>query len=194
MTKFTLRSLCIGLLVCCFTTQVQCQERWKPTEEFTFYGIDYAQVRVFGAKESATKFVNAFTTINQLLLAERHKYRFRHRTAKKRKEITLRAVHERNSAIDPEELMLWETNGYMLSQEQLAEEVKILPVKEKEGIGLVVIAELLNKRRRCAHYHAVYFDIKTREIINARLLSGKARGFGVRNYWAHSVLKVLRKI
>ena len=53
-----------------------------------------------------------------------------------------------------------------------------------------MVAMLLNKADARATYQIVFFNTKTREI----LTNGKARGFGLRNYWAGSVHSAMKKL
>jgi len=39
----------------------------------------------------------------------------------------------------------------------------------------------------------IAFDIATRKILSKREVSGKAGGFGLRNYWAGSVYNIIKK-
>lgn len=188
-----LRNFCVGLFICLGCRAVaQNYEVLNGIDEFTFYGVDYAQVRVFGAREAAEDFVEVFPRINQLLLSEPEKYRVGKRSKKKVKAKTLSAVRQRNQTVNIDSLLLESTNYYVLFQDQIEEEIKSLPLNETEGIGLVVIAELLDKSKARGLYHVVFFDVKTRNIIETWRATGKAGGLGLRNYWANSLVKVLR--
>ena len=103
------------------------------------------------------------------------------------------AVNQVNEAIDPQELMT--TNAsYMLSEDQIKQIVNALPTQKKPGIGLVIIAKLLNKAEAYGSYQVVFFNTETKEIIQDWATGGKARGFGLRNYWAGSIHKVIRNL
>ena len=65
---------------------------------------------------------------------------------------------------------------------------------QTEGVGVVLVAKLLNKPMSKATYELITFDISTREILSKREVSGKAGGFGLRNYWAGSVYNIIKSI
>ena len=59
---------------------------------------------------------------------------------------------------------------------------------------LMIIAKLLNKAEAYGSYQVVFFNTETKEIIQDWATGGKARGFGLRNYWAGSIHKVIRNL
>lgn len=46
----------------------------KDIQSIKFYGVDYSQVKVFGADESPAQFKDAFRRINELFITEAKKY------------------------------------------------------------------------------------------------------------------------
>jgi hypothetical protein len=59
-------------------------------------------------------------------------------------------------------------------------------------MGLVFVAENLNKITQMGSYWVCFFDLGTKEIIDMQLKTGKAAGFGFRNYWAGSAFNVMK--
>ena len=160
----------------------------------TFYGVDYSLVRVYGASESPTQFRTAFAAINDLCITEPKKYDISKFTGKKLNEISLDAVSEVNHKINLHDLVTT-TPDYTLDATQITQAVRRLPIKKgAEGTGAVVVAQLLNKADNRGTYELVYFDVATREIIDGITLSGKAGGFGLRNFWAGSLYKALKDL
>ena len=64
----------------------------------------------------------------------------------------------------------------------------------KEGIGVLFIAECLNKSYEEAYFHFVAINMKTGEVLFHRRLRGEPSGFGLRNYWANSMYRIIRDI
>ena len=56
-----------------------------------------------------------------------------------------------------------------------------------------MIAKTHDKSEGRGIYELVVFDIATRDIITQKLVVGKARGFGLRNYWAHTIFNIIYK-
>ena len=108
----------------------------KDIQSIKFYGVDYSQVKVFGADESPAQFKDAFRRINELFITEAKKYNVGKQLKKEVTEISLDAVT----------------------------------------------------------YEVVFFNTETKEIIEEWITDGKARGFGLRNYWAGSIYSALKKL
>lgn len=65
---------------------------------------------------------------------------------------------------------------------------------EKQGIGLMFVAESLNKHREMGKYHFVAINLSNKNILLHEVFEGKAGGFGLRNYWARTVAEVIMEI
>lgn len=158
-----------------------------------FYGVDFSQAKALGAEETGEQFKQAFERINYLFIAEAKKYDVGKRLKIEVTETSLDAVNEINKAINSGELMT--TNSqYTLDDAQIANAIKALPiVSQDEKTGLVLLAVLLDKTKKKGSYQIVFFNTKTKEIISDKSVSGNAGGFGLRNYWAASVLNAIKK-
>ena len=77
----------------------------KDIQSIKFYGVDYSQVKIFGADESPAQFKDAFRRINELFITEAKKYNVGKQLKKEVTEISLDAVNQVNENIDLTELM-----------------------------------------------------------------------------------------
>lgn len=153
------------------------------------YGIDFSKVKICGADESSYQFAGAFQGINMLLLSESKKYDFERFLHHPIASIDLEPVQQKNATGNyisqfDKEVMITETDLRMLIDEY--------ELEATEGTGVVLVALLLDKTQSGAIYDVVFFDIATRELLAVHRMSGKAGGFGLRNYWARSVYEVLK--
>lgn len=158
-----------------------------------FYGVDYSMARVYGAKESPTQFKNTFTEINDLFLTQPNKFDISKFTGKRVEAVSLQAVNEVNGKINVRDL---ETTNreFTLDAEQITQAIRQLPIAKEAGTGVVLVAKLLSKADNNGSYQMVYFNTETKEIIDSFPINGKSMGFGLRNFWAGSVYKALKKI
>lgn len=157
--------------------------------EIKFYGVDYSLAKIFGAAETTEQFKSAFNGINNLFITEPKKYDVGKMVNKQVTEISLDAVKEVNGKVND----LFTTNkSYSLTEQQIDQAIRTLPIAKEQGTGLVVIAELLDKAENRGHYQVVFFNIETKSVIASWPANGKAKGFGLRNYWAASVYKALK--
>jgi hypothetical protein len=157
-----------------------------------WYGVDFSKAKAFAASEAGWEFKDAFDRINTLVIAEWNKYnpgRFLD------KDIAIRDISPTsrvNRDMDSAEITST-SSGYYISKDEVAEMVKLYQLKETEGTGLVVIGELLDKSTYMGTFIVVYFDIATREVLHGEGMTGKAHGFGLRNYWAGSLLEAMKR-
>lgn len=182
--------LVIALLVsvCSFA---QNKEILKDINSVQFYGVDFSHVKVYEAKESSEQFKIAFQDINNLFISESKKYNVAKALNREVAGIHVDNAKDRAYKINTKDLFT--TNAdYRLDENTIKEIVKSLDISEKEGTGVIIIAEILNKLQNRGYYRVVFFDIKTRNIIDSWNADGKARGFGLRNFWAYSVYNVLK--
>lgn len=169
----------------------QSKEAQKNIDKVVFYGVDYSKAKLIRVPESPGELKSAFLRINDLFYSEPKKFDIEKHLKKIAKRTTVEAVKERIEDMDEEEMKTSDLS-YALDSTTIKEMIKTLPTKETEGVGLIMICEKINKDQNRGYYHIAYFDIATREIIDTWRASGKAAGFGVRNFWATSVIKAMR--
>lgn len=182
--------LCLSVNLFCYGQE---KDALKDIQSIKFYGVDYSQVKVFGASESPEQFKVAFSGINGLFITEAKKYNVGKQLKKEVTEISLDAVNQVNNAINPQELMTSQTQ-YELSEQQIQTAIQKLPIKKAPGVGMLFVAEFLNKADNMGTYKVVFFNTETKEIIEEWMTQGKAKGFGLRNYWAGSIYSALKKL
>ena len=160
----------------------------------TFYGIDFSKGRVYGATDEPEKLRKAFGDINMLFITEPEKYNVAKFVGKPMNEIRIDAVTNMNDTI-PLDSIKTIVKGHTISDSTIAQTVRDLSiVSYNHGMGLVMIMQTLDKPGELGTFIFVLFDIDTRNIISHWTLSGVPAGFGLRNYWAHSVHEALGKV
>jgi len=162
------------------------------TTSVKFFGVDFSEVKVYGAKESPAQLLQAFEDINRLFLSEPDKYNFEKLLNRRVSAVSIKAANSVIDYIDREDLII-EDSSYRLDDATIAEVVKFLPVDKEEGVGVVMVAEMLDKTVGQGFYVVVYFSLENKEILGSFRASGKAGGFGLRNYWANTIYNILRK-
>ena len=156
--------------------------------EVKFYGVDFSRANLFGMEESPEAVRMGLKRINNLFLAERNKYNVSERVKKKIAKHCFDATDENNEKMKVE----FSSAPYVeLSDERIGEALAGQSCGN-DGTGLVIIAETLNKPDEKAIYRIVFFDENTKEIIHSKRVVGNVGGFGIRNYWAKSVLGALK--
>lgn len=183
------------LLICIVFSMsafAQDKEKQKEITAVTFYGIDFSNAKVYGASESPHDFKAAFYSINQLFVTEAKKYNVA-KFFKKDVTTNIKVVSDLVSNI-PVDQIFTHSDAYKISDTELATIIKKFPAEEKEGVGLILVADLLNKAQARGYFHIVFFDLKTKKIIDTWKVDEKARGFGLRNFWARSAHQAMSKV
>ncbi len=169
----------------------QDRTRVKNEKSITWYGIDFALARFTLVTEDPAVIVNQYLkAINAIILAEPEKYDLRKFFLKDEVTSDLVQVEEKNTKIDPASLVI--ADKHEISLDDVKKEIKSYNTGGKTGMGLVFIAENLNKTTQTGSYYVCFFDLATKEIIDAKTISAKAAGFGFRNYWAGSAYNVMK--
>lgn len=181
--------------VACSALNAQETKQLSDYTSVTFYGIDFSLAKVVGADETSGEFISAFREIDKLMLAEEAKYVT---PLAKKLKMAIKVVDidptlARIADIDENDLILNRTPEAFTDQD-IAFEVQELEIKEKEGLGLVVIAGELNKGTKMGTYYYAFFDCATGEVISCLPFKGQASGFGLRNYWANSFYRTIAEI
>lgn len=184
--------LAIGLLLG-ITGFAQSPEVQASITDVKFFGVDFSQVRTYDVKESLDKFKEAFEKINALFVTESKKYDVAKNFKKNVTATLVDQISELNNTITSD-ILYGGSKDYQMSDEQVAQQIKSLPITETEGTGLIFIAELLNKKKDRGTYHIVFFDIASREILDTWRATGDAGGAGLRNFWARSVYEVINNV
>jgi len=85
-------------------------------------------------------------------------------------------------------------NAPQYTKEDIEGFVKEFDLNEKEGIGVLFLAECLNKIKTEAYFHFVAINMNTKEVLLHERLRGVPSGFGLRNYWAGAIYRIIKDI
>jgi len=170
--------------------QTGCGSSSTPSGNIVFFGIDYSLVRFSYISESASYTKRTMHEINRLFIIEAKKYD----VAKlMRKTVTKIDLDYTNSVIDnliEDHLIV--NSDYKISADDVKTLIAKYPNSASEGIGLVFVAEQMSKLSQTGSYYVTFFDLKTKEVLTTCRKTGKAGGFGMRNYWAASIYNLMK--
>lgn len=176
--------------------------------KMNFYGVDFTLVKTFGVKEEPGKVAKAFEEINKLIVSETKKYPYGNFFTKYIREIDQSKELKKiqfttfdNVSIDEaiyrarimnEAGMPTYSKTFKIDDAAVVALVKSFNTGKDIGYGVLYVAELLDKEAGIGNYIAVCFNLKTKKIVFTDRVSGKAGGFGLRNYWASSLEKIFK--
>lgn len=169
--------------------------------KITWLGIDFPHVKLigdfnqfaeWGAEGAASIRDNYFPEWNELVYSEYKKYDVAGMLRKENMVLDTDYAYELNKKAPLEELEARQDPDY--SKETIQSFVKPYSFKQKEGLGVLLVAESLNKYKEHAKYHFVVLDLHDNTILLHHLFIEKPGGFGLRNYWAKSFFNVVKNI
>jgi hypothetical protein len=196
-------SLLLIIILATFAAHAQTAKDIFSTSSYTYtwLGIDYSHVKLIGdfsqfqeiGEVSPAKLKNTyFHSWNNLVLNERTKYDIGLALRKKNIQYDISEAIVKNAETSLEDLAA--INAPFYNEAKIQEFVSGYSFKDKNGIGILFIAESLNKSSEEAYYHVVLINLSTKQILIQDRIKGEPSGIGLRNYWAATVYHVMKKI
>jgi hypothetical protein len=167
-------------------------------KEITFYGIDYSHFRLIHKAD----FVDKLGTTQCQALKSRYLQEWNEIfiTEKSKFDIAkLFVVDKFTLDLDRSIATLGgytadcvlEDEGYKINESDFSAIIAKYIDKTKQGTGVVMVGESINKEDNVAKYYIVYFNINTGAILDKRFITGKPGGSGFSNYWVNALYDAL---
>jgi hypothetical protein len=192
----------ILLLPLTFQSKAQnAQDLFRPDVPVTWLGIDYSHCKLIGnfaefadAGRKSTWLIrdSYFPKWNAIIMNEPDKFDVRGMLRRGDLGFDLEMITNINAQTPLAEMEVFSPVIY--SEEDIRSFVNQYEFKDKNGIGIVLITECMNKIMNEAWYHFVAIDMGTGKVILHERLRGQPSGIGLRNYWANSFHKVICNI
>lgn len=193
---------CLSLLLLCLVNANSYGQTLKEffkdkTIPVTYLGVDFTSATIQGETATANEIRDKFEPINTVIVTEIKKYDVG--GAFKRSVATndLDMINKLNEGANVEKMKtinLSDLEKNMLKPEDIKSHVKAYDLSGKKGIGLVFIMDGMSKTNKEATMYVTLIDLAKKKVLLTERMTGKAQGFGLRNYWAYTVYKVLNDI
>lgn len=200
MKKIVLPFLFLIITSCIYSQQAS--DLFKKSDvKITYLGIDFSKVRLIG---SFNQFAEAgstgplliknkyFDAWNNIVLNESKKYDVAWIFRKETIKMDIVEMSGINSKTELEAIEAEITPKY--SVDFIKNHVSNYKFNEKEGFGILFIAESLDKNAQEGIYHFVILNLKNNEIIIHERLIEHAGGIGLRNYWARTIFEAILEL
>jgi len=195
-----MKKLLLVLFIFTFTlasVKAQSESKIASSKDWTWFGIDYTHCYFIMSYDfpSVSDLESKIEAWNNLILVEREK--FIEKTLKSQDvDFSVDMVKSLNEDIDVKSRI---SNDEMLSKHldpgMIPEIVSNYKVPDGlSGIGLIFIAESYSKPNEQGAYYVTFFDITTKKVLSTERKLGKAKGFGLRNFWANSYYVILKEL
>lgn len=188
MKKITL--IIVALTLSIGSSIAQFKKAYEASE-VVWLGIDFTQAKFTGVVESPVVIAQTYLeSINQVIYIESAKYDLAKFFNKEKVSYDLKMVNELNQKINTDGLV---TNDvHKIDSAVVRKIVANYPFEKKDGLGLVFIAENLNKSAKYGSFYVTFIDMATHEIVYSSYAKGVPGGFGFRNFWAASAFNVMK--
>jgi hypothetical protein len=189
------------LMISAFTYAQTAQDLFSGDTKISWLGVDFSNVKLVGdfsqfhgAGEKSPSQIKRtfFPAWNNLVLDEREKYDVAGMLRKDKVFYDIDMILDVNANASLDEMEQYNAPTY--SREDIEKFVKKYKTQGKEGIGIVFIAETLNKAETEAYFHFVALDMGTNKILVHDRIRGEPSGIGLRNYWAGAIHDVIKEI
>ena len=162
----------------------------------TYLGVDFTQARLINdAGASATDLKEKhFPGINQVVINEPKKYDLE-KAFKTTITSDISVTEKVNATIEADKIKSSSSSDEnRLDAAAIQNVVNQYDVSGKKGVGLVFIMEGLNKPGAKGSMYVTFIDMPSKKVLFTERMTGKAGGFGYKNFWAKSVYEVLEDI
>jgi hypothetical protein len=166
------------------------------TIPLTYLSVDFSLAKIEGEAATTSEIVGKFEPINVVITTEAKKYDVAGSFRRSSVNNYLNAVNKLNESVNQSTLKV---NGVSdlekgLTTTDIEKQVKKYSLPAQKGIGLVFIMDGMSKTNKEAYMYVTLIDITSKKVLLTERMSGKAQGFGFRNYWAYTIYKVLNSI
>jgi hypothetical protein len=182
--------------------QFTANDVFNPKTPITWLGVDFSEVRFIGpatgwgevSTKSPTEMRDKyFPEWNSLIINEFEKFKIEDAVARLELDKNIDAVSKANEKTNKKELFSENISDYQsLDEETIKSMLKKYDFSGKDGLGFLLVAEGMSKGREEASYWATFVDMRTKKVLFTKRITGKALGFGFRNYWAGSMKNVFK--
>ena len=168
----------------------------KKADHFVWFGLDFSALQCVGragfpdADDVVDSKVHSW---NELMITEHDKFNVNKFFDKKEFHYDLASSDRQNEKLSSE--------GLIVGKAEEFDRAKIESILSNyasdeypSGLGLLFIVEKFDKNENKAAIHVTFFDIVTKDIVQTVKYNGDPGGFGLRNYWARSVLDVMESL
>jgi hypothetical protein len=190
-------------LIFVFANMQSAQSQIPQNEDITWLGMDFTNVKFVG---TATQFKEAgeisnsdfrdkyIPAWNELFIKEPKKYNVAEAVRRTEVNYALEVTEKVNNGIKNDFFTNNSSDYGTLTEAKVADLVKKYDFNGKNGVGLMFFVDGMSKSRDEASAWITFVDMKSKKVLYTAHKTGKAGGFGFRNFWAKSFDNILNGV
>lgn len=170
---------------------------FDPDSKLTWLGLDFSKAKFIGDEEALRNagLPGLIRTWNNLLLDEAKKYDVAKMLHRGPVDINFDPVMTHNDALSLNGAMSHDSQKTRrLTEDSIANIVSRYKFNGAKGTGLMFNVETFSKIDETALVWVTFVDMDTKKVLWTRRMEGKPGGFGLRNFWAGAVYKIMKDI
>ncbi len=204
MKTFTKFSWLIALIICIVTKTASAQTKadvFNPKVPVTWLGIDFTQMKFLGVESEYklkgevinSDFVGRYIPAwANLFITEPKTYDVAKAIHRDSVHFAFKVTEKVNNAITKNFFTEKRADLNTLKEKDIQELVKNYDFQGQKGIGMMFFVESMDKSAHSAGAWVTFINMDDKSVIFTVYKAGDSRGFGFRNYWAHSWYNILK--
>jgi hypothetical protein len=197
----------IALFLVCFNASVVIAQTkadiFNGSADITWLGMDFTQTKFIGSAaqfkdageitsdEFRDKYVPGW---NQLFMNEPKKYNVAKAVKRAEVKYAMEVTEKANNSIKGNFFTNDANEFKKLDEQKINSLVSKYDFQGKTGVGLLFFIDGMSKGKEEASGWITFVDMKTKKVLSTEYKTGKAGGFGFRNFWAKSFLNILQGV
>ena len=166
----------------------------------TWLGIDYSLTQFVGVHDATSshtitddEFRDRYTLeLNQLMMDQPKKFDFAKATHRPIVKNAPDVAEDANKALN-RIFFLKDANAYVpITEAAIRNAVSNYNFKNNQGVGLMFFVDEMNKNTALCSVWVTFVDMQTKTVLFTKYMTGKANGFGFRNYWANPYYHIIK--
>ncbi len=192
----------IGLFISNFSIAQSQSDVFNSSTPITWLGVDFSEMKFIGpasgwgsesTKSPAEMRDTYFMVWNEFIQKEAKAFKVEEAVHRESVDWAIDVTRRINEKTNKKEIFSESNSEYQnITEDGVKKMIKNYDFKGKTGIGFVLIAEGMNKNLEEASYWATFIDMSSKKVLFAQRITGKAGGFGFRNYWAATMKNVFK--
>ncbi|RAJ02615.1 hypothetical protein LX64_03635 [Chitinophaga skermanii] len=180
--------------------QSTAKDFFKNDAKVLYLGIDFTNMRLINDSNADARDIRdrQFVGINEVVVNEPKKYKLEKYFHKDAVDTDLGPINKTNEKTDPDDIKSTASSDFnRLTPEDIAKSVKGIDLKNRTGLGVVLVMEAFSQTKKEISCWFTVIDMKTKKVLVAERVTGKQNKFAFtsfRNNWAGAVKDALENI